>query len=57
MTEAVQGAAILSDVVGDMPDKETFRVDFFAVERDGAAETGGAGVTSTGAIKVEGMHL
>ena len=57
MPDAIERATILGDIIGDMADKETFGVDFFAVEGDGAAETGGTGVTSTGAIKVEGMHL
>jgi len=57
MPEAIECAAILGDIIGDMADKEALGVDFFAVERDRAAETGRTGVTSTGAVKVEGMHL
>ena len=57
MPDAIERATILGDIIGDMADKEAFGVDFFAVERDRAAETGKAGIAATGAVKVEGMHL
>ena len=57
MTNAVEGAAILGDIVGDMADKEAFGVDFFSVEGNSTAETGGAGIAATCAIEVECKHL